>query len=249
MFDPFDDFKDNGYLRNFRKDKDLHIVKRFEHDYFEANIDIALDFLKTRKEITYQDFLEVHRILFADYYPWAGKDRKETTPNKSITKENVLFAHPNEIQRAIEHGLKLANNHKTMNQKFGEIMGLFAYAHPFLDCNGRTMLLVHVELCHRAGFSIEWNKTNKSDYLKALTDEIDSPSKGILDCYLLKFKVPMTDRSKWEEDLTSIAGLDGLDDNSEILGHISDPAVIEKYKAMEAKRGYSYSEIHAEKYS
>jgi cell filamentation protein len=73
-----------------------------------------------------------------------------------------------------------------MAAKPGEVMGFFAYGHPFLD--GRTMLLVHVELCHRAGFSIEWHRTNKTHYLAAL---------GILDRYLLQFKGRRQKRSAW----------------------------------------------------
>ncbi|WP_226981161.1 Fic family protein [Vibrio litoralis] len=28
-------------------------------------------------------------------------------------------------------------------------MGFFAYGHPFIDGNGRIMLIIHNELCHR----------------------------------------------------------------------------------------------------
>jgi len=39
----------------------------------------------------------------------------------------------------------------------------------------RTLSLVHSELCRRAGFSIDWPRTKKADYLAALTKEIESP--------------------------------------------------------------------------
>ncbi|WP_333666722.1 hypothetical protein [Acinetobacter guillouiae] len=91
MFDPFNDFETNGYLRNFRKDKNLEIVKRFEHAYFEANIDTALDFLASCPHITYADFLKVHHILFSDYYPWAGQDRSITSPNCAIKKSRYII--------------------------------------------------------------------------------------------------------------------------------------------------------------
>jgi hypothetical protein len=34
------------------------------------------------------------------------------------------------------------------------------------------MLLVHAELCHRAGFAISWNASRKDDYLETLTREL-----------------------------------------------------------------------------
>lgn len=69
LFDPFGDFATAGYLRNVRQDKDPRLIKRFEHDLFEANLDSALAFLASCAEVTNADFCEVHRIIFADYYP------------------------------------------------------------------------------------------------------------------------------------------------------------------------------------
>lgn len=57
---------------------------------------------------------------------------------------------------------------------------MLADAHPFLDGNGRTILLVFMELCHRAGFAIDWSRTTKDDYLAALSTEINQPSRAIL---------------------------------------------------------------------
>lgn len=247
MFDPFNDFETNGYLRNFRKDKNLEIIKRFEHAYFEANIDTALDFLASCPRITYADFLKVHHILFSDYYPWAGQDRSITSPNCAIKKADTLFAHPMSVQLAIEQGLGLANDPKMMNHKFGEIMGLFAYGHPFLDGNGRTMLLVHIELCYRAGFSIEWDRTNKTDYLVALSNEIDKPGKGILDNYLLQYKTTTADRTSWSNHISAIHGLNGIHGDVQIGEDLSDPTVAEKYEKFEEHRGYTYINVTSEK--
>ncbi|WP_084136082.1 Fic family protein [Pollutimonas bauzanensis] len=41
-------------------------------------------------------------------------------------------------------------------------MGMFAYGHPFLDGNGRTMLVVRSELCFRANMSVDWTQTQKA---------------------------------------------------------------------------------------
>lgn len=48
--------------------------------------------------------------------------------------------------------------------------------------------MVHSELCHRAGFSIEWRRSMKVDYLSALSREIESPRRGILDAYVRGLK-------------------------------------------------------------
>lgn len=243
VFDPFGDFETAGYLRNVRGDKDPAHIKHFEHNFFRGKLPDALEFLASRESLTYRNFLNVHRILFSDYYPWAGQDRATTLPDRAVSKGGVKFSHPYECRRAVEYGLRLGHDTRKMNEKCGEVMGLFAFGHPFLEGNGRTMLLVHYELCHRAGFSIAWEKTKKADYLAALSEEIDAPGKGILDAYLLPFKAKQFPRTDWGTNLLSIKGLDGLDEEHEIEGYLTDPAVVEKYREINARRQHYYSDI------
>jgi hypothetical protein len=120
----------------------------------------------------------------------------------------------------------------------GEVMGLFAYVHPFLDGNGRTMLIVHAELCQRAGFSILWQNTSKDDYLTALTEEIRLPGKGVLDRYLLRFKGPAQVSGAWIATVATLHGLDGIGTQDEVGGSFSDPAVVAQYQQFERHRGY-----------
>ena len=86
MFDPFKDFDSAGYLRNFDREKDLTIVKIVEHELFRANLPQAVDYLGHLKDITYPDFLQVHKLLFQGFYPWAGQDRAGTAPESAIHK-------------------------------------------------------------------------------------------------------------------------------------------------------------------
>ena len=245
MFDPFKDFATAGYLRNVRKTKDEKLVKHMEHAIFVDAAPAALAYLSGRDLVAYGDFLEVHRILFSEFYPWAGQDRATTTPDSAVKKGSVLFAHPLSARLAVEEGLRLGQDREVMNQRPGEVMGLFAYGHPFLDGNGRTMLLVHMELSHRAGFSIAWAATTKMDYLHALSQEIEKPGCGILDAYLLQFKGPQVERDAWGDRVQSIKGLDGLDDSNQVDGDLADPAVAEKYRRFDEQRGYSYVQLQS----
>lgn len=245
MFDPFGDFDTHGYLRNTQKEKDLERVKQFEHVLFSGSLEDALKHLNSKRVIAYKDFLHVHKILFKDFYPWAGTDRSQTAPHSAISKGSTTFFHPMESQRAINEGLRFGNDKDQMRAKPGFVMGMFAYGHPFLDGNGRTILLVHLELTHRAGFSIAWTDTNKSEYLAALSAEIETPNKGILDDYLRPFIQNETlPRNQWGESIRSIKGLDGLNDPDPIAEDFSDPDVLAHYREMEAKRSYTYASIN-----
>lgn len=245
MFDPFKDFATAGYLRNRYREQDFRIIKQVEHEVFVRNAPTAQHHLASKGEVAYVDFLTVHRILFSEFYPWAGQDRATTMPESAVKKGAVLFAHPLSARLAVEQGLRLGQDREVMNRKPGEVMGLFAYGHPFLDGNGRTMLLVHMELSHRAGFSIDWSGTSKTDYLHALSQEIEKPGCGILDAYLLQFKEPQVDREAWGENLLSIKWLDGLDDSNQVDGDLADPVVVEKYRRFDEQRGYSYIQLQS----
>ncbi|MFD1554024.1 Fic/DOC family protein [Paraburkholderia silviterrae] len=237
MFDPFKDYGQAGYLRNRYGEKDPEIIREMEHTLFRAGLGEALEHLAKCDVLAYADFLIVHRILFFAFYPWAGQDRAATAPEIAVSKAGTLFSHPMDARRAIEEGLRVGQDKAAMRQRPGEVMGWFAYGHPFLDGNGRTMLVVHSELCHRAGFSIEWHRTQKLAYLAALSAQIATPGHGILDEYLSPFVVDSAGRTHWGGVIGDLHGLDGRSAGNTVEGAYSDSRVAQKYQAFELKRG------------
>ncbi len=237
MFDPFKDFEQVGYLRNLYGEKDRQIVQELEHELFRANLIDAQAYLAKRRAISYDDFLKVHELLFSAFYPWAGQDRAMTAPDIAVSKGNIMFGHPFEAKRAVDYGLQIARDSKELRKRSGEVLGLFAFGHPFLDGNGRTMLVINTELCHRAGFCIEWHRTAKYDYLAALSAEIVTPGKGILDNYLNQFIGASQERGLWGGMISDLSGLDGQGGDT-VEGEYSDESVSQKYREFEAQRGY-----------
>lgn len=235
-FDPFGDFETQGYLRNLAKEKDPALVRRLEHASFMTGIDAALERLGQVERLSYADLLETHRILFDAVYPWAGQDRRTTAPDLAISKGPVLFAHPDQIQPAVDYALSHGQDTKFMRAKPGLIMGYLAYAHPFLDGNGRAIMVVHGVMAQDAGFSIDWAATGKADYLSALTKELDDPDRGHLDTYLKPFIRPAVPAGRLAAAITLAPGLDGTDEQNEVLGKTSDPALKARYEQQELRR-------------
>lgn len=238
MFDPFGDFASAGYLRNHEGEKDPELIKIAEHQLFRAQLPAALAFLEQVEEVDYDAFLEVHRILFEGLYPWAGQDRQMLVPGKHVSKGDVHFCHPSECRRAIAYALRLASDTNRTRECPGEIMGIFAYGHPFLDGNGRTMLVVHSELCHRAGISVDWTRTRKNAYLVALTEEIEHPGQGHLDAYLAPYLGPVAGRDVWNRSIMELRGLDGENTGTDLAASYQDPQVEADYEAFEQARNY-----------
>lgn len=155
-----------------------------------------------------------------------------------MSKAGTWFSHPLDARREVEAGLRIARDPGSLRQRPGEVMGLFAYGHPFLDGNGRTMLVVHSELCHRAGFCVEWHRTHKTDYLATLSEEIAAPGRGRLDAYLLPFVGEHRDRGLWGGVIGALPGLDGKGAEDTVEGEYRDAEVSQKYREFEQRRDY-----------
>ena len=239
-FDPFGDYEAAGYLRNFAGEKDPEIVRRLEHNSFLTGIDDAFRRLSGIKRIAYADVLETHRILFDAVYPWAGQDRTQTAPEIAVSKGSVLFAHPKDASTAVSHALKMGRDKAVMGSKPGEVMGYLAYGHPFLDGNGRTIMVVHAELAQRAGISIDWAATAKQDYLAALTAELDRPGRGLLDAYLKPFVRPAVGPDRLAVLVSRTQGLSSSVDNplaaNQVLGKFTEPVLQERYQHQQEQR-------------
>jgi cell filamentation protein len=185
-FYPFGDLATRGDLRNRFGISDDAERKAVERTVVQINLRSVIRELRNKRHLSYDDVLFVHKQLFGGLYPWAGQDRSVTSPETDISKAGFrdLFARPEHIRMAMDHALRLASNSETMRSKPGTVMGYLAHSHPFLDGNGRTIMVIHQEMCRRAGFHIDWMKTDKTNYLTVLTEELVNPDKGFLDSYL-----------------------------------------------------------------
>jgi cell filamentation protein len=152
-----------------------------------------------------------------------------------VKKGAVIFAHPNDIRKAVDYALEKGQDKAFMTERPGEVMGYLAYGHPFLDGNGRTIMLIHAELTRRAGISIDWAATGKDQYLAALTLELEEPGKGKLDAYLKPFTRKGSETKDIAEAIKAAPGLDGGNADM-VAGEISNPTLKAQYEAQEVRR-------------
>lgn len=118
----------------------------------------------------------IHRYLFEDIYPFAGKIR-----TVNVAKGNFRFAPLMYLQAALD------NIDKMPQSNFDEIVEKYVemnIAHPFREGNGRStrIWLDHI-LKTEIGKVVDWSKVDKEDYLLAMER---SPVKDIEIKYLLK---------------------------------------------------------------
>lgn len=125
---------------------------------------------------TLQALTEIHKQLFEDVYPFAGKLREV-----NIAKGNFRFAPVMYLKAALEHI-------ETMPQStYDEIIEKYVemnVAHPFREGNGRsTRIWLDLILKKSLGKVVDWSRVDKADYLLAMER---SPIKDVEIKYLLK---------------------------------------------------------------
>ena len=104
---------------------------------------------------------KIHKILFADIYPFAGQLR-----TVNLAKGNFRFAPLMYLDAA------LANIDRMPQSDFDEIIEKYVemnIAHPFREGNGRStrIWLDHI-LKHEIGKVVDWSLVDKEDYLLAM---------------------------------------------------------------------------------
>lgn len=110
---------------------------------------------------TVTSLFEIHRYLFQDVYPFAGKIR-----TVNIAKGDFRFAPLKYLEPSLESIEKMSQS------TFDEIIDKYVemnVAHPFREGNGRSMRiwLDHILKVER-GEVIDWSKVDKKDYLLAM---------------------------------------------------------------------------------
>ena len=130
---------------------------------------------------------KIHKILFADIYPFAGQLR-----TVNLAKGNFRFAPLMYLDAA------LANIDQMPQSDFDEIIEKYVemnIAHPFREGNGRStrIWLDHI-LKHEIGKVVNWSLVDKEDYLLAMER---SPIRNIEIKHVLK--AAMTDQTDSRE--------------------------------------------------
>ena len=130
---------------------------------------------------------KIHKILFADIYPFAGQLR-----TVNLAKGNFRFAPLMYLDAA------LANIVQMPQSDFDEIIEKYVemnIAHPFREGNGRStrIWLDHI-LKHEIGKVVNWSLVDKEDYLLAMER---SPIRDIEIKHVLK--AAMTDQTDSRE--------------------------------------------------
>jgi cell filamentation protein len=113
----------------------------------------------------------VHRHLFQDVYPWAGRFRAVR-----ISKGNSMFCYPDHIagEMARLFGALQKDGHfrgltpEAFAKKAAHFLAELNAIHPFREGNGRTQLAFLTLLAAKAGHPIDTDRMNPEDIMQAM---------------------------------------------------------------------------------
>jgi cell filamentation protein len=124
-----------------------------------------------RGRFTPHHYRAIHRHIFGDIYPWAGRYRRVR-----IARGNSMFCFPEHIHwemrrvfAALPDGRILASFTK---QKFAKVSAHFLAElnaiHPFRDGNGRTQLAFVAALAHAVGHPLKIDRLEPTEFLQVM---------------------------------------------------------------------------------
>lgn len=142
-------------------------------DYENRIVVVKLFALRHRNELGMFDinhFIDLHKYLFEDIYPFAGKLRAE-----NIAKDSFRFAEwqfiDKELNRILEE-LKNENyllnlNKEQLAKRLSYYMSELNVLHPFREGNGRTIREFIRQLAVKNGYELNLSKINSYEMLEA----------------------------------------------------------------------------------
>ncbi len=174
--------------KGIRDEKVLRDNETFSTTYIAA--ELILHPLKPN--FSFDDYREIHKQLFEEFYEWAGEPRKI-----GISKAATTFAAPEkipELGKAIFTRLQRMNYFKDLTRadfirETADLYHTLNMLHPFRDGNGRTQRVFFVQFIRNARYNIDYSALN-SDILIIGTIQAAS---GVMDTLVQFFEDNITD--------------------------------------------------------
>ena len=161
---------------------DIHNTKDLQ--YYEAKITAAKSLGLRQQGITgnfdKEHYLSIHRYLFEDIYPFAGKLRQE-----NISKGEFRFAQWEYIEQELERLLEELKEEKYLEgldkeqlaKRLAYYLSELNVLHPFREGNGRTNREFIRQLALKNGYNLNLKKVDARKTLEASVESIVDTSK------------------------------------------------------------------------
>jgi cell filamentation protein len=141
-------------------------------DAFEAvMVTQRLDEPLPSGRLSYSHYRAIHRHLFGDVYPWAGRIRRVR-----IAKGDSMFCYPEHIDRQMRTVFKTLHDRRCLTDMTPDefaaaaahVLSEINAIHPFREGNGRTQLAFLTLLAHQAHHPLALARLDPRQVLDAM---------------------------------------------------------------------------------
>ena len=179
-------YPDSNVLKN-----KLNIVNSDELKQAEEQFTSIKQYVLLQKPIrgrfTKTHLFRIHRFIFEDIYPFAGRIRRE-----SISKGDTQFYPPDLIEKQLDRLFTRIRQQNMLNETdfqfqlddLAFIMAELNIIHPFREGNGRTIREFIRCLGLHYGLLINWGNVDKEKILSASIQSVDDSTalRHIIEC-------------------------------------------------------------------
>ena len=161
--DTYDPETGQGTLRNLFNERDRHVLRHLEYaESLARQYELVTNEVKIPRTYDHAHLKAIHRHLFQNVYPWAGKWRRV-----NISKGYSFFADANtgQIDRYLADAHRLIDATRwpqLSRERFARtIATVFAYlnqAHPFREGNGRANKVFLEHVAQLSAFTFDFSK-------------------------------------------------------------------------------------------
>ena len=162
-------YEDTDILINKIDIRDSDLLAEADTEYSAQRL-LELDAQPIKSTFTLNHLQSIHKYIFQDIYPFAGKLRLE-----DISKGNTMFARSQYIKSYLTSILAELKNenyirglsHKVFCIRAAYYMAELNIIHPFREGNGRAIREFIRCLGVKSGYTINWDRVDKNMILQA----------------------------------------------------------------------------------
>lgn len=167
-------YRDSHVLRNKYGIRDYLTLRKLEQDIVGAKQQYLLEH-PIHGRFTTSHLCRIHRFLFEDVYPFAGRFRLESIKKGATTFEEAA-AIPAKLHRLLDELKRAAYLKELPHAIFVERLAYYLaelnYIHPFREGNGRAMREFMRLLAVRNGYEIDWTAMGVPSLMDAMIESV-----------------------------------------------------------------------------
>lgn len=168
-------YPDSDVLKNKLNIRNREELKAAEEEFVAVKQMLLLQ-QPLRGHFTKNHLMRIHRFLFGEVYPFAGRFRRE-----QISKGNTMFCPPTLIGREMdrvsfmirESGFLRERDREKQIRNLSRVMSALNLIHPFREGNGRSIREFVRCMALGYGISLNWGNVERDTLLHAAVASLE----------------------------------------------------------------------------